>query len=192
MKILFKNNKSLTITTGQRIYQRESNVDLLYFYIPEIWNDLSLVDFVVTLEYIDSGNIAHAEILEATESDKDGYLLYTLPVTSKFTYVAGDVVLKLSMSNYDQAEDKTYVLKSGELRLAILPLRDYFVYTSDESLSVLDNKILELKSVADELAATAELIPSTVPSDLELTDKLLQLTNSEGQTIGDGVELPVD
>lgn len=190
LKILFKNNKSLAITHDQRIYQRESNVDLLYFYIPETWNDISLQGYTVSVEYIDPANIAHVEILNIGESDKEGYLLFTLPLESKFTYMAGEVTLKLSISNYDQAEEKTYTLKSGELKLTILPLRDYFVYVSDESLSTLDNKILELKTMADELAAVTEQLPTTMPSDLELTDTLLQLTNSEGQAIGNGVELP--
>lgn len=197
MIILMKSNKTLVITKTSRLYQKESVAENLVFYVPETYSsdasggDYDLTEFTATLIYVDAGNEAHSELLTAEdETDKDGYIKYILPVDSEFTSVAGDLTLQLSLTKVDTDTATSYVLHTSELTVTILTWDDYFAYVSDDSLSAIDDKILELQTEIEALKSLADIYSAAVPSDLQLTDSLLQLINESG-TIGDGVNVVV-
>ena len=77
MVILFKSNKSLSITSKSVIMQKENLADKLLFYLPLTYEDITLSDPDVTLYYRDTGNNVHAELLMSSESDKEGYIKYS-------------------------------------------------------------------------------------------------------------------
>ena len=189
LKLLFKTNKSLVVTKPQRIFQRESNANLLCIYVPHEYYDYDLTQFVCTLYYIDAGSNMHSEILETEETDKEGYIKYILPLTSKFTYVAGDNEMWITLSNTNPEDQRNYVIKSTKLTIPIIQQSDYFTYIDESSLETIDRRILELKSISDELANSTSNIPSIVPADLELHSQHLQLVNDEGRLMGEGVEI---
>ena len=197
MIILMKSNKTLVITKTSKLYQKESVAEHLVFYVPTTYSsgasggDYDLTEFTATLQYVDAANNAHSELLTAEEqSDKDGYIKYILPVSSELTYVAGDVTLQLSLSKVDTETSTNYVLHTSELTITILTWNDYFASVSDDSLSAIDAKILELQTQIEALKSLADIYSVAVPSDLQLTDSLLQLKNESG-TIGDGVNVLV-
>jgi len=183
-------NKNLVVTTNSRLYQRESLVDNMQILIPMEYDGINLFDFNATLEYLDPANVAHTESLIAdSEVYKDLFIRYTMPLDSKFTYMAGIVIMKLTLTYFDETDNKSYVLRTGELEIEILKLNDYFAYTDDSSLNVIDNKILALQAESDKLAAIAETYAENQVDDLALTGSQLQLT-AKGEKIGEGVEIP--
>lgn len=189
LKLLMTPKKALICTREQRIFQRESNVDLLCIYVPVEYDSYDLTQFTASLGYVDAGGNIHTEILEQVESEKEKYMKYVLPITSQFTYVAGDTQLWLTLTNTDPDTQRNYVIKSTKLTITILQQSDYYAYVDESSLASIDRRILELKSISDELAQTTENIPASMPADLELSSQRLQLKNEEGKLLGKGVEI---
>lgn len=188
MVILMKSNKTLVLSKPSKLYQQENAVDNITIYVPEQYEEFELKDFIGNMYYTDPGNVAHSEALVSVESDKEGFLEFKLPVTTKITNIAGDISLYLSFVHTDLDAGKTYVLKTSNLDVTIEQWDDYFKYVSDESLSAIDNKIAELDTRIAEIKAIADM---EVPDDLAITAQgHLQLT-VDGATIGDGVDIVV-
>ena len=195
MVILMKPNKQLVITKQSRLYQKESVVDVLTFYVPETYQSDSagstydLKDFAASLSYIDPGNNVHSEsLVAAEESLKEGFIQYSLPVTTELTAVAGDVKMQLSLVKADLEHGINVVLHTSELTIEILRWEDYFASVSDASLGVIDQKIAELQTQIEALKSIAEGYSGSVPNDLMITEDLLQLKNDAGP-IGAGVNI---
>lgn len=188
MVILMKSNKTLVLSKPSKLYQKENAVDNIIIYVPEQYEEFELKDFVGSMYYTDPGNVAYSEALVPVESDKEGFLEFKLPVTTKITNVAGVVSLYLSFVHTDLDAGKTYVLKTSNLDLTVEQWDDYFKYISDESLSAIDNKIAELDTKIAEIKAIAD---TEIPDDLSITTQgHLQLT-VDGSTIGEGVDIVV-
>ena len=190
MVILMKNDKSLVITVPSRLYQKERVVDVISWYIPQSYQDIDLSSFTVTLYYTTQTNDAYTEILVAQESDKEGFLLYKLPVDTKFTASAGDIVLELSLTWLDEDAGIQYVLHSSTLTVNIMKWSDFFAFYPDDSLSKIDQKILELQNETERLKSVADELELTVPDDLIIEEDILHLSKN-GQAMSEGVEILV-
>jgi len=191
MVLLLKPDKSLVISKMTKLLQQENAVDNLWFYIPTEYQDIKYEDpetFNVTFYYLDPGNVAHAEVLENVESDKDLFLKYQLPVTTKLTAIAGTVTGHLSLTQYDKTTGTSIVEHSYSIDITIDTWEDYYRFVPPESLTFMDEKMVELDNKIDQLKSIASELDLDVPSDLQLTDDLLQLANENG-TIGDGVKI---
>lgn len=194
MIILMKSDKSLVISVNTRMYQRENVVDKLTFYIPATYQDIDLTPFTNTLYYVTQTNDAYTEILVLQEeTEKEGYLTYKLPVSTKFTKSAGKISLHLSMTYLDETTDPPtqYVLHTGELKdIEILSWDDYYKFIPDDSLATLDQKILELQNETEKLKAISDELEMKVPDDLTLDADMLHLSH-EGEMLGQGVEVVI-
>ena len=189
MIILLKSDKSLIISKTSRLYQKENAVDQIVFYIPEKYDDYDLSNFTVTLYYVNQGNTSHIEILTADEdSDKDGFLKYKLPVTTRLTEFAGEITMHLSLTFIDLSVSKKYVLHSDDIKINIETWEDYFKFVSDDSITAIDDRILEIDNEIQKLKDITDRYKEVQPDDLTVTDNLLQLT-ANGTVIGDGVEI---
>lgn len=196
LTLLLKANKRLVISKNARIYQREANIDVFNLYIPEKYDDKDISDCTVVMQYIDPGNVAHSETLDkVTELDddtgliKEGYSLYWLPIDTKFTAVAGNIRMQLMLTDMDQDNNQTVIMRSSELTIPVLTVSDYFAYVDDSSLSAIDNRIAELKALAEELENTEGRLDKTIPTDLTMDKDFIKLKTEDGTAIGDGVEL---
>lgn len=188
-----KASKDLIVTSNAKLYQGENAVENMVFYVFESLFDgiANLADYTATLYYTTPGNEAYMEILDKQEiSNKDGYLQYQLPVTTKITKVAGDIEMQLVFSWNDEETNTQHVLKSGHLTITVDKFIDYFKYVSNDSLSSIENKIQELDAKASELHAIADEIQDNTPDDLILDEDILHLAKNK-QKMGDGVEIIV-
>lgn len=198
LSLLFKQDKSLVNTTPNvRIYQKESYADALQVLVPTYYGDTSLEDYSLILEYVDPTNIAHSEpMIRDEELYKDQCYRYLLPLDSKFTNAAGKVVLKIDLIRYDAETERKYVIHSGTISVQISAWDDYFQFTPAETIATIDQKMLELQNEAEKLKELSDNIEQNTPTDLTLTDDILQLSRlneetGENQLIGSGVELLV-
>ena len=195
LTIKMLSDKSLIMTTQSKLYQRQSLVDTMQILVPSTYDDVDLTTFTATLDYIDPGNIAYMEILTADEDlYKDAFIRYTLPLDSKFTAVAGTVTMKITLTYYDESTMNKYVLKTGEIQIEVNKINDYFAYVTDESISTIDNKIMQLQAETDKIAATAEIYAQDKVDDLVLEEDILHVS-ANGKALGNGVEIlvnPVD
>lgn len=143
--ILMNSDKSLVCTTRTTLYQRDKLVDKLQILIPQTYEDINLSDFTAVLKYVDQGNEVHSEILiQDEELYKDSYLRYALPIDTNLTRFAGNIKICLTLNKVDMEEMKEYSLNTGETTITITPLSDYYKFVSDESLSIIDQKVNEL------------------------------------------------
>lgn len=192
MIILFKSNtKSLVITQATKILQGESAVDKIVFYIPEKYEDIELADYVITFNYISLTNTAMMEFLTKEDSDKEGYLKYTFDVESKITKLAGTITGYLSMLHSNPKTDKKHVIKSSPVSFDINALEDYYRFVSDESLSALDNKMLQIDNALQELIALEEIAAENKVDDLMIDENNVLHVSAEGNPLGTGVEVVV-
>ena len=185
-----KNNKDLVLSVETKIYQRENVVDKIKFYVPNNYDGLDLSPFTATLYYTDPTDMAQMEILEKQESDKDNFLLFTLPVNTKITVFAGEVTMHLSLTYMEVATNTQYVLKTGEISFTVCKWKDYYKYVSNESLAPLDNKMLEIDNKIQQLASIAMVYAEDLIDDLDLTGDQLTLVNKQGEKTK-GVTLPL-
>lgn len=162
MVVLFKSNKSLAVTARSVIMQGENMADKLLFYLPTSYEDVIFADPDVKLFYRDPGNNVHMETLKASASDKDGYLLYTLDVTSALTDLAGVVTLWLEIVNTSTdsgISDDVIVstIRSFETELTI---HEWDSYSLASSVSELEAKIDALTKKVDELIEKVDPVVS--------------------------------
>ncbi len=190
MVILMKPNKTLVLSKPSKLYQKENAVDNIIIYVPETYNGFDLKEFTASMFYTNPANEAYSDaLIAAEESDKEGFIQYSLPVTTKITTVPGVISLYISMVHADLEAGKQYVLKTSNLDITVETWDDYFKYISNDSLSAIDNKIAELDSKIAEIKAIAQM---EVPNDLSLDvdSGHLQLT-VDGAGIGEGVNIVV-
>lgn len=152
MVILFKSNKSLSITSKSVIMQKENLADKLLFYLPLTYEDITFSDPDVTLYYRDTGNNVHAELLMSSESDKEGYIKYTLPFTSELTENAGELELWLSIVNTSSDSGVTGLITSTiHSQSVFITINEWNDYTLGASVSELEAKIDSLTDKVNEL-----------------------------------------
>ncbi len=191
MIVLLKPDKTLMISSDTRLYQGENAVDKVIFYIPETLNDLVMSEFTATLNYENAAQKVYMEALEPSEeSDKEGFLKYSLPITTKFTELSGDVKFNISFIKLNEETGESQVMHTNSVVKNIMTWDDYFKYYPNDALGAIDNKLLELDAKAKELKALADSISDSTPDDLKLTDDLLQLSK-EGEAMGEGVRVVV-
>ncbi len=189
MVILMKPNKILVVSKPSRLFQKENAVDNIVFYVPEKYNGFELKNFIATLYYTNPANDAISELLVAeSTSDKEGFLQYSLPVTTKITKLPGTISLYLSFVHNDVATMTSYVLKTSTLDIEIETWEDYFKYLPNDSLATIDNKIAELDAKIAEIKAIADM---EIPDDLALTREGHLQLSVDGSPIGDGVNVVV-
>ena len=150
--ILMREDGSLTCTTPNVIlYQTESFMDNVHFFIPKQFKDVNLVDFAVTLKYVSPANVSKIEILNLSNDNySENYMEYVLPVTTELTSIAGNIKLYLTFMKID--ETKKYIGHSSELTISINPVDDYF--TNEESLQAIDKRIMQLQTIANQITET--------------------------------------
>lgn len=184
--IKMNTNKILVATNKVRLYQHEKLVDKVIFYIPKIYGDHDLSEFQALIKYVDPTSVAHVELLTAAEElYKDEYLVYTLPVDTKFTKISGDIRVQLTFTKPDEENGVSYVLNTSEIIITILPVKDYFEIIPDQSLTYIDQSIIQIQQLIDELGAGEY---ADKADNLVLNGDELYLT-SRGAQIGDVVNL---
>lgn len=212
--ILMRDDKTLVATSKAQIFQRETMIDNLQFLLPQEYDGKDLSDATVVLKYYDPANIAHMEILTKDEDlYKDKYLRYVLPIDTKITKYAGDVVLHLTVVRMSAEGDlHEEILHTYDITLTVSPMRDLFEYVGDELLEKIDQKIVDMaakiKAVhkiaatidqqidaldkqIEELNQVAEEICTGKGDDLIVEGSKLKLS-ADGEAIGEGVDIPIE
>lgn len=155
--ILLKNDKTLHINSLNTIMQGENLVDKLKIYVPTYYEDNDVTLFTATLFYKDSGNNVYSEVLSSTDSDKENYLEYVLPITSTITNMAGKVEIWLELTYTDTTNSSALdykVLRSKSTSFDIKPWDNYELATNVNSqLTAMQETLKDLETKIDVLTA---------------------------------------
>ena len=186
--LMNSDNKELIKTKQRKIRQGESLVDEMYFLVEQTVDEMSMEDFTCTLLYLDPANISHMELLDRDpELYKETYYRYHLPIDSEFTKMAGQVKLQLSLVHQDSETGYSHVLHSGMIIIPVLSWTDFYAFTPPSSLNAIDAALLQLDNKIQMLTETSEVYEKARAVDLNLDGDLLQLKNSDGNVMGEGV-----
>lgn len=127
--IVMDKNKCLSKKNVTTLYQGEKLVDKIRFLIPMKYGDLDLSKFTVKLKYIDPANIVHCEKLKLSEETYNNCMLcYYMPVDTKLTKFAGDILMRLTLDDSGQ-----HTMYSSETTITISPQKHCFGYVVDDS-----------------------------------------------------------
>ena len=167
-------------TPNTLLYQGENLVDNFHLLLPKIYKEIDLESYTIALKYVTSVNTAKYEILTLNNNAyKNDYLEYVLPITTELTKASGEVRLYITMSKFDTVSKRKYISHSSETTIRILPVENYF--TDDSSFQSIDNKIFELKQLA-------EKINTTKADNIVREDNDVYLT-ANGEKIGNSVPI---
>ncbi|MBP5325452.1 MAG: hypothetical protein J6Y86_08165 [Pseudobutyrivibrio sp.] len=162
MVILLKGDKSLQINSSNTIMQGENLVDKLKIYVPLLYEDSDMSLFSATLFYKDSGNNVYSEVLTSTESDKENYLEFVLPVTTAITDIAGKVEIWLEFTYTDTNNSSVLekqILRSKSAAFDVKPWDNYELATSvSTKLDAMQNTIKDLETKIDILTKLVTVI----------------------------------
>jgi hypothetical protein len=191
MVIKVLSDKSLVMTKKATLHQRESLVDAIKFLIPTPFNGIDMTQLVWTAEWVDPANLTHMEILNAEEDLRDDlFVVLHFPISSKFTYMSGVNILKLSGNSVDESTEEKYVFKTGEIEIEVEKLNDYFNNIPADVSTEIDQKIAELKAQTDKLAALAEQNSEKMARDLSYTEEgHVNLVDEIGAPMGEGIDV---
>lgn len=160
--ILLKGDKSLQINSVNTIMQGENLVDKLKIYIPLTYEDSDMSLFAATLFYKDSGNNVYSEVLTSTESDKENYLEYILPVTTAITDMAGKVEIWLEFTYTDTNNSSVLekqILRSKSASFEVKPWDNYELASSvSAKLDAMESTIKDLEAKIDVLTTLVTVI----------------------------------
>ncbi|CAJ0592205.1 unnamed protein product [Cylicocyclus nassatus] len=179
-------SKAWAVGDGSEVESEPSNENNSYYY-----SERSRIyrDFEVQLQWLDPTNVAHVDILEKEDDVyKEDYQRYSLPVTSPLNRYAGEIEMKLVFTMVDYENQKKYKLESDTICVEIATIKDYYAVMPDESFSYIDDKVSELKAIADQMNADAQVFMETKADNITLnqTTNELQLTALD-KKIGDPV-----
>ena len=191
MVIKVLSDKSLVMTKKATLHQRESLVDVIKFLIPTPFNGIDMTQLEWTAEWVDPANLTHMEILDAEEDLRDDlFMVLHFPISSKFTYMSGINILKLSGNGVDESTEEKFVFKTGEIEIEVEKLNDYFNNIPADVSTEIDQKIAELKAQTDKLAALAEQNSEKMARDLSYTEEgHVNLVDEIGAPMGEGIDV---
>lgn len=187
--ILMDDDKTLTQTIAQKIYQRENLVDTFHFLFPETYNALDLSKCTAVIKYVTPDNVPHAEHLVKSEKLYKGKLEYFLPVDTGFTKCAGNIHLRISFIFIDYEKKQQKVLHTSETVIPVLPLNDYYNFVPEESLEFVDKMFASFDSKIKEMESIAETYDKEKADNIiKKDDNKIQLT-SHGELIGNEITI---
>lgn len=191
-------DKNLNTTVRGVIFKNENLVNKIQFLIPPQFDGnagrvvidpetgeqtidqdgvIDINDYIVTLKYVDPNGNFKGEVLVKDAETYKNYLRYTLPVDSKLTAVAGDITIRLTLTNFDPVTEVMNKLESNSTSIKVEKPKGFDDYINFEDIDAIKKQILDLKGA--------------MPNDLAINeDDKIQLTH-DGAPIGDGVEIYV-
>lgn len=191
LQIFMSPDKSLTTTSSAKIYQREKLVDKIQFIFPKEYEGYNLKEFTPCLIYTNPIGEIHTELLLVSNDDyKENYFTCVLPVDTNLTKYAGDIILHVQLTKYDEETDQQYALTTGEDKITISMVQDIFEFVPDGALDVITQKIGELDAKAKALELISQEYAENQVDDLtidEETDTLYVTANGERK--GNGVQV---
>ena len=190
-QILMNPDKTLITTEKIKIYQREKLIDKIQFILPKEYNGYDLLTFVPYIKYTNPMNEIFSEVLTVANADyKENYFTCVLPIDTKLTRYAGDVVLSLQLTKYDEEIGNQLVLQTSDDKITISTVQDIFNFVPDESLDAITQKIGELDAEAKALALISQEYAENKVDDLEIDNETDTLyVTASGVRKGNGVRV---
>lgn len=192
--VLVTNNNIMIVTAHEPIIQHSKLAHRLKFYLQERYmDDLDTKAATVMLEILaPNGKRKSVPLTCEDSSGKAGYLLYQFDLESEYLTASGDINLGMSITYADMSLPKAIVRTIDGTVLPVTPVQEWTVQATDESLTEIQNQIVQLTKIATAIYEAEGQGGGSSAYDLEVSDKNLHLVNAVGKKIGDGLAVSDD
>lgn len=191
--ILVNDDNSLSVTERTRIMQRSTGFDAIRFLVNPLYKGYSMAACTLTIRYkLPLSGELKSEVLTLSEELHNGFLQYVIPVDSKLTYEAGNILCNLTFTYADIDNFGNPVIrvrKLNDAEITINAITDWDALIPDGLLSSLDQRIIMQDKQIKQLAEVALLLDSEKADGLKYQQSTLQLT-ANGEPIGNQVYIP--
>ena len=187
---LITDNNEMVPSVRERVMQRSNAVDSIRFLVSPTYNDQSMSNYTLTLEYVlPCSKEYRTEILELSADTYQGYLEYKLPVTTKITREPGNIELQITCVWLEltvDGEQYQHIRKISSATLPVIAIKAWSDIIPDDAFTPLDQRLIALQGIANQLAdlqeQTLEYV-DTKADDISYEDNTLQLM-AGGKKIG--------
>lgn len=193
--ILINNDNTLEATQKTRIIQRSKLADTFCFFVPAMYNSISMADCTVLLEYLKPVSKEYkTEILTKADEMYKEHLQYFLPVDTEFTKEAGKLQLQLTFLKAKMEENGTVsqiVRKTAPAyTVEIVPISAWSDIIPDSALTAIDQRLIKMDAQIQAIRDAGEMSDRLHVDGLAFNKHTneLQLT-AEGNKVGNVVVL---
>lgn len=192
--ILLNESNELITSVKERIMQRSKLVDSLHFLVDPIYKEMSMSDFLVTMEYIlPISREYKTEILVQSPELYKGKLEYKLPFDTCLTKEHGKIEVQLTFTKVELTPDGDniqYVRKTSPTTITIVPIAAWSDVIADDALTALDQRIIQTQAMIEAVDEMNWNLDETKADNIiyDESGKYLQLTAC-GKPIGNKIKI---
>lgn len=192
--ILLNESNELITSVKERIMQRSKLVDSLHFLVDPIYKEMSMSDFLVTMEYIlPISREYKTEILVQSPELYKGKLEYKLPFDTCLTKEHGKIEVQLTFTKVELTPDGDniqYVRKTSPTTITIVPIAAWSDVIADDALTALDQRIIQTQAMIEAVDEMNWNLDETKADNIiyDENGKYLQLTAC-GKPIGNKIKI---
>ena len=192
--ILLNESNELITSVKERIMQRSKLVDSLHFLVDPIYKEMSMSDFLVTMEYIlPISREYKTEILVQSPELYKGKLEYKLPFDTCLTKEHGKIEVQLTFTKVEltpDGENIQYVRKTSPTTITIVPIAAWSDVIADDALTALDQRIIQTQAMIEAVDEMNWNLDETKADNIiyDESGKYLQLTAC-GKPIGNKIKI---
>lgn len=120
--IIMDDNKQLVATNTFPIYQGENLADIIRFILPKTYDNYDLTEFTVSIQYVDTekNNVSRSSVMARNGLfENDTKIAFDLNIDRNFTKDAGEKVLQLEISKFDDELGEEILIKSSTISIII-------------------------------------------------------------------------
>lgn len=192
--ILLNESNELITSVKERIMQRSKLVDSLHFLVDPIYKEMSMSDFLVTMEYIlPISREYKTEILVQSPELYKRKLEYKLPFDTCLTKEHGKIEVQLTFTKVELTPDGDniqYVRKTSPTTITIVPIAAWSDVIADDALTALDQRIIQTQAMIEAVDEMNWNLDETKADNIiyDESGKYLQLTAC-GKPIGNKIKI---
>lgn len=192
--ILLNESNELITSVKERIMQRSKLVDSLHFLVDPIYKEMSMSDFLVTMEYIlPISREYKTEILVQSPELYKGKLEYKLPFDTCLTKEHGKIEVQLTFTKVEltpEGDNIQYVRKTSPTTITIVPIAAWSDVIADDALTALDQRIIQTQAMLEAVDEMNWNLDETKADNIiyDESGKYLQLTAC-GKPIGNKIKI---
>lgn len=192
--ILLNESNELVTSVKERIMQRSKLVDSLHFLVDPIYKEMSMSDFLVTMEYIlPISREYKTEILVQSPELYKGKLEYKLPFDTCLTKEHGKIEVQLTFTKVEltpEGDNIQYVRKTSPTTITIVPIAAWSDVIADDALTALDQRIIQTQAMLEAVDEMNWNLDETKADNIiyDESGKYLQLTAC-GKPIGNKIKI---
>lgn len=192
--ILLNESNELITSVKERIMQRSKLVDSMHFLVDPIYKEMSMSDFLVTMEYIlPISREYKTEILVQSPELYKGKLEYKLPFDTCLTKEHGKIEVQLTFTKVELTPDGDniqYVRKTSPTTITIVPIAAWSDVIADDALTALDQRIIQTQAMIEAVDEMNWNLDESKADNIiyDESGKYLQLTAC-GKPIGNKIKI---